>query len=364
MTRSTNPKPPAPYFVSGIFDFAFVGGISMACFAVIGLWGPNGYSVAAMNLSIYLMWIINWPHFSATIYRLFRSKENVAQYPMTAYVIPFLLLAFALGAFLSPTLIARYFVKLFLIWSPYHFSGQSVGISLIYARRHSVRIDKWPRLALATFIFGTYVSSTLASETSITGTSYFGIDTPGLGVPAWMPGVAQWIMYLGGVAFILFAVDWSRKNHRFFPLIVLMPALTQYVWFLAGAGYQAFAVFVPMFHSLQYLPIAWAMELGEGETENKASQPLNRVRNQTLVWAGANLMGGVLLFYVLPRIVQFGGMDFDFVCGVTLAAVQIHHFFVDGVIWKLRNPGVSSPLMANIRDYLDRPLAFPSKAAA
>jgi len=30
--------------------------------------------------------------------------------------------------------------------------------------------------------------------------------------------------------------------------------------------------------------------------------------------------------------------------GVLTAAVQIHHFFVDGVIWKLRNPRVANPL--------------------
>ena len=33
---------------------------------------------------------------------------------------------------------------------------------------------------------------------------------------------------------------------------------------------------------------------------------------------------------------------------VTSAAVQLHHFFVDGVIWKLANPRVRSPLMANV----------------
>jgi hypothetical protein len=33
----------------------------------------------------------------------------------------------------------------------------------------------------------------------------------------------------------------------------------------------------------------------------------------------------------------------------------VHHFFVDGVIWKLKNRTTSSPLMMSFRDLVDRP---------
>ena len=42
-----------------------------------------------------------------------------------------------------------------------------------------------------------------------------------------------------------------------------------------------------------------------------------------------------------------------FYIGVTIIAVQIHHFFVDGVIWKLKRKSVSSPLMVNLHDMLE-----------
>jgi hypothetical protein len=32
-----------------------------------------------------------------------------------------------------------------------------------------------------------------------------------------------------------------------------------------------------------------------------------------------------------------------------LAAIQVHHFFVDGVIWRLRNPAARSPLSSSVR---------------
>jgi hypothetical protein len=39
---------------------------------------------------------------------------------------------------------------------------------------------------------------------------------------------------------------------------------------------------------------------------------------------------------------------------VILCGVQIHHFFVDGVIWKLKKKSVASPLMVNIEDLVGR----------
>ena len=63
-----------------------------------------------------------------------------------------------------------------------------------------------------------------------------------------------------------------------------------------------------------------------------------------------NIVGGLLLFETLPLVFGLTGSPTAFVSGVVLAAVQVHHFFVDGVIWKLKTPSVSSPLMVNVSD--------------
>src|SRR5207237_9837948 len=48
--------------------------------------------------------------------------------------------------------------------------------------------------------------------------------------------------------------------------------------------------------------------------------------------------------------------------GLVIAAVNIHHFFVDGVIWKLREPATSSALMTSLAE-LGGP-AIPAGARA
>ena len=46
------------------------------------------------------------------------------------------------------------------------------------------------------------------------------------------------------------------------------------------------------------------------------------------------------------------GVQIGYATGIVLAAIQIHHFFVDGVIWKLKSSSVSSPLMVNLDDLI------------
>ena len=40
-----------------------------------------------ITIAVYLSWIINWPYFTISAYRLYQSKSNRQQYPITAYVI-------------------------------------------------------------------------------------------------------------------------------------------------------------------------------------------------------------------------------------------------------------------------------------
>jgi hypothetical protein len=346
------PFRPSPYFVSRPFDFLFVGGLSIATCLAFALTLGRAPSDAANRGAQLLMWVVNWPHFSATLYRLFRRRDSAGQYPLTAYGIPWLVTAGAFASLAWPAVAAPWFVKLFLIWSPYHFSGQSVGVSLVYARRAGVPITGWPRRALTAFIFGTYATATLAAETSVAGGSYYGVPYPGLGVPAWVPTLATVVMYAGAAAFVCHAVAWSVRERRLFPGMVFLPGLAQYVWFISGSGIPAFYVFVPLFHSLQYLPIAWAVQMGERVAETGGRADHAFLTRETAWWMAANLAGGAGLFWVIPRTVAAFGVSDSLANGVAIAAVQIHHFFVDGVIWKLRQPHVRNPLVVNVLDYV------------
>jgi hypothetical protein len=154
-------------------------------------------------------------------------------------------------------------------------------------------------------------------------------------------------MWLCAAAILFFAVRWSVREKRILPPIVLLPAVTQFVWFVVGWKVAAFTEFVPFFHALQYMLIAWMMQLGERSQVVKPASPRRFVVLESVRWGLLNVAGGALLFWLLPRVAESAGYTLPFATAVVLSAVQIHHFFVDGVIWKLKNPKISSPLMAN-----------------
>ena len=216
-----------------------------------------------------------------------------------------------------------------MLWSPYHFAGQTLGLTLLYARRAGVTVGKLDRAAAAGFIFATYVWLVVTQES---GLSPADPRFPRLALPEWMSWAALAAMHVFGLAALLRFGLACRAAGRLLPPILLVPAVAQYVWFIAGSRLESFNLFVPFFHSLQYLLIAWAVQLKERG---------GSAARETAAWYLLNVAIGALLFWVLPRAVHaLSGVSLNFTLLVLGAAAQIHHFFVDGVIWKLRNPRV------------------------
>jgi hypothetical protein len=113
---------------------------------------------------------------------------------------------------------------------------------------------------------------------------------------------------------------------------------------------------------MQYLLIAWSMQLKEKADRGKEQPTARFVWRESLRWGGLNLVFGVVLFWAIPKLMSvFGGVSLPIAAAIIGSGVQIHHFFVDGVIWKLRNPRVASPLLVNLKQLL-APAAQPAAA--
>jgi hypothetical protein len=343
----------SPYFVNAAFDVAFVGGISCATFLAFLHFAPTSHSEQATAVLLAVVWLVNYPHFSATLHRLYRTRRNAAQYPFTAYLLPLVIVAGTAAALVWSETVAPYFVKLMLLWTSYHFSGQTLGLTLLYARRTGVVFEGRERRAVALFIFGTYLVYML--RVGRVAGSYYGVDHPTLEVPPWFATGAWWTTWAAGGYLLAFVLSWTLRRRRIFPVIVMLPAVTQFVWFVPGLTTGDFFLFVPVFHSLQYLPIALAMHLGDTLGNPHDSRSRRRLAFETARWCGLNFAGGLALFYSLPRAVSWLGIELPLAIGVVYAAIQLHHFIVDGVIWKLRNDSVASPLMTNLLSYARGP---------
>ena len=105
-----------------------------------------------------------------------------------------------------------------------------------------------------------------------------------------------------------------------------------------------------MLHSLQYMLIAWGIQLKEKMEVRQIEPSKKYVVTETTRWFVINFIGGIILFYMLPKFGAALGYTSLFSIAVVYSAIQIHHFFVDGVIWKLKNKTVSHPLMMTFEE--------------
>jgi hypothetical protein len=340
--------PSSPYFVSLPVDALLISGVSIGAYLALSAFGGRTRTETAWTLAGYLVWVVNWPHFSATNFRLYGTRAHIRQYPVTAFVTPILVLVAVFGSFASPLIVAPYFIKMFLIWSPYHFSGQTIGISLLYARRGGYSIGKIERLCLSGLVYGTFLLGSVRAEVGLSTGQYFGLRYPTFGLPPFIPTAVEAFVWTAGVVLALIVVGKAVLNKRLPPLLFVLPSITQYLWFVQGASIPNFVEFVPAFHSLQYLLIAWSMQLKEKADRSQVAPGTSYVVKETTRWYVVNVIGGAILFSFLPYFAKSVGVSVPLASAVIIAGVQIHHFFVDGVIWKLRSASVVSPLLVNI----------------
>lgn len=344
------------YFVNPWVDFTFIGGLSILVFFALLPFTSEGSMIKIAALAGILTWVCNNPHFAATTYKLYKSKENRQQFPFTTYVIPFIVIAGIMASIAYPKTIAPFFVKFFFIWSPFHFCGQSFGISMLYARRAGFKIGNFERQALKIFIYSSFIGVLFHVDSFIQTETHYNIEYLALNVPEWFYHISLTVMVAAGLCLIYSILKHKKSNGKSLPKIVYVPALTHLVWFVGGGEHGGFNILVPFFHSAQYMFIAWAMQTKDVVEHAKTKEiKVNRsfVAQKTLVWFLINCAVGATMFEVLPMIFPAASADPLITMGIVIVGVQIHHFFVDGVIWKLKSQHTTSPLLVNMSNYVD-----------
>jgi hypothetical protein len=176
-----------------------------------------------------------------------------------------------------------------------------------------------------------------------------------LGIP---PLVSRWEQIILGVAFVALSVFGFSRLARETGWRKLIPSLTlfssQFLWFLLPAAVSLFkGLEIPqnrystgvlaVMHAAQYLWITsyYARREASGEASGKSA------RNwRPLAYFGVLVVGGIALFVPGPWLAS-RALHHDFTASFLIftALVNIHHFILDGAIWKLRDGRIASLLL-------------------
>ncbi len=231
--------------------------------------------------------------------------------------------------------ILRAGVWLMWILVGWHYSKQVFGIMLKYAKFDSYPISKLQKNILRYCLLAVIPTNIIGL--SIHSREYLGsiqdLSMNMMNFPTWALTFCYWMnaLFVALFATVLIKnyLDLGKKPSLNF----LIPFLAFYLWWMPGFWPQPYALMmVPFFHSLQYLPFSYKRL--EGEIKSSSYFTLGLTFNILGIF-----IAGYMLFDILPAWMdQILHTRFSFGSSFFLIAAviffNIHHFFIDAVIWK------------------------------
>ncbi len=354
-SQVTNPEQARPWIYNPWFDLIVGCGAWSAPLLLVSYLSFSSstrmWSVVFYALALFF----NYPHYMATLYRAYHRSEEFDKYRIftvhtTALVVLTLLLAHSWAGLLP------WIFTIYLTWSPWHYSGQNFGLFMMFARRAGAAPDKKTRGAL----YGAFIASYLVLFLSFhTGPSTDPLFLS-LGIPAVVTRVEQIVLVAGFVVLSFYGLTNVARQTGWRKLI---PSLTlfssQVLWFLVPAAISLIkGLEIPqswystgilaVMHSAQYLWITSYYARREATSEDAEEKRSWR----PLAYFGVLVLGGIALFVPGPWLAS-RALHHDFTASFLIftSLVNIHHFILDGAIWKLRDGRIAS-LLLNSRDQI------------
>ncbi|PYX34508.1 MAG: hypothetical protein DMG80_02025 [Acidobacteria bacterium] len=298
------------------------------------------WAIAFYGLALFL----NYPHYMSTLYRAYHNESDFQKYRIfTVHITGLILLTAALSHFKFSIL--PWIFTLYLTMSPWHYSGQNYGLFMMFARRAGAQIEENTRQAIYSAFILSYAILFLNLHTGPSDRLFLSI-----GIPEKTALIVRLVLATAFVAFASFGlrglvrqIGWKAMT----PPLVLFS--TQILWFfvpgllamlkgisLPQSRYSTGVL--PLMHSAQYLWITSYYARREATTEGRLWRPF--------AYFGILIVGGVALFVPGPWLASYI-FHYDFTASFLIftALVNIHHFILDGAIWKLRDGRIAALLL-------------------
>jgi len=341
------PKPAAgPWIYSPWLDLLVGCGAWSAPLLAIAAWVPPTHK-HEWGMAFYVLALVfNYPHFMATIYRAYHTREDFTRYKFFTLHVTLLLAVTGILLHASPRIFPWVFT-LYICWSPWHYTGQNFGLLMMFARRAGAQVTPGERQWLHAAFWASYLMLLASFETG--GSSDPLILSLGLPAKLTLP------MRVGlGAAFAAFSFLAFRPIVRRMGLRAMAApltlAVTQFLWFVLPTLLELRASsqipqtryssgILAVLHSAQYI---WITSYYQQREARAAGQSGWRLAGYFLTLVA----GGIALFIPGPWLVSFL-FHYDFTTSFLIftAVVNIHHFILDGALWKLRDSRIANLLI-------------------
>jgi hypothetical protein len=320
-------------FVHPIFDYLLIGGgLSLIVIPAV-YWLSDRSAMFDFSMLPWFILFSNSAHFAASTVRLYTKPGARDALPFLTMALPAVTLGVLTFCLLAADSVGRYVQLIYLSWSPYHYAAQAYGLSVMYCVRSGCDLTKRQKRVLW------WIAILPFFKVLLTGFSKHGaawvVPEHILWNSADWRSVVEWSSTILGYSalvlpLLLFGQVWL-KTGRSMPLISLLVILANAMWFVVFPLLDGF-VWATIFHGVQYLTIVMIFYVRDCVTRPGNSR--GAVYHAAYFY-GLSILLGYALFNCLPfgfQVLGFGAAESVL---LVIAAINIHHFIVDGYIWKL-----------------------------
>lgn len=369
---------PSRRWLFGPLPDLFLGcGLAYALvFVALSLAGPQIRGLEPVALIPFLLvTFAGVPHYGATLLRVYERAEDRRAYVFfTVYATALVWLVFAVGLHWLP--LGSLLLTLYLTWSPWHYTGQNYGLTVMFLRRREVALDAvtkrwievsfWLSYALTFLTMHALLPSVAYAPASYAGTAYRFLS---LGIPDAVRVPALVAVAAGyGLTLVVAGARLLRRG----TLADLGPAFllvaSQALWFVVpivtrewqigwlahldplGIEHAAYSfLWIAAAHSVQYL---WVTTYYANASVQRTGKGL---------FLGKALLAGAAIWTVPTLLFApglLGKVPFDGGLALLAAsAVNLQHFVLDGAIWKLRDGRVARILLRSRTEGAQEPVS-------
>jgi hypothetical protein len=337
--------------ISPAIDTLCIGGVSIAACAVLLAFAPVPFDKHVPPLVPYLLTVgITWPHFLSSYRLLYATRESIMTYRIASLYFPALLAvygAFAVVRYPVDALHANLLSLAAGVYLARHYTGQTWGMIATFSHLDGTAMSPTERSVMQwglRLIMGWHIVWALARSVG--------------GISPWLqPIIAPLDAHVDPIAGVSFVLGlgalgmMARRTRALPPVRVVVPWLALYGWYALLRKDPTSLVVVQSAHALQYLIFPLRIE----QTRRHRSALPVTARGAAW-WIAALVVLSLGVFAGIPALFRFcysgagGAGDLaDGFLSVFVSFVNIHHYFIDGCLYKLRNPAVRRDLFAHLQ---------------
>jgi hypothetical protein len=360
-------RPRARSVLAGVAELAIVGGgtfvllpVCWWCRHAFGL--DDGEWLMGM-LAFHAASLINDPHFAVTYLLFYQNAGERAfgsvygarqrlRYWLAGAVVPVLLVAgsgLAIARGSAPALGAL--IQLMFVLVGWHYVKQGFGVLSVLSARRGLRWSALERRVILGHCLAAWAYAWLSPFDPGTRSVVNGVLYTTLPHPLGLELFARVVFFASGLGVMAVVVQKRRRVGRWPPLGALAGLLTSvWFWTVYTRLDPLLAFWIPALHSLQYLFFVGLLRRNAAlEAAGPPSFKGHVGRQLVVLGAGALGLGWLLLrgvpawldaALVLPaapgeKLAAMGPTPY---LAAFTVVVNIHHYFMDSVIWRREHP--------------------------